>query len=377
EGELTPLGTLDLACVEIEPPEGTPPRRFALAFQLRAAPSEDLAAPDVAVVASMPPRGPTRPPPSLGVRNLAAATQAIDAAFGKTADASPRAVKDLVRELERLLGERPTWSTEVARALFDALWPMHRGRRKTADHERVFWLLAGFCLRPGFGHPLDAPRVAGLAPLFAERLAFPEMRSWQQFWIAWRRVAGGLDEAMQTQIRDVVDPFLAPSEKGLKKPKKLKPEAEADMLDMASSLERLSPARRVELGAWILERTWTDRDPRLWAALGRLGARVPAYASVHHVVSPLTAERWLDHLLREKWEQVPTAAPAAVALARRTGDRARDIGDRVRATVAERLRSMGAREDHVRAVLEVVLVEAAERAAFFGEGLPVGLILVD
>jgi molecular chaperone DnaK (HSP70) len=375
EGELTPLGTLDLACVEIEPKDGSIPRRFRLAFQLRApAASDREAGAEVAVLASTPP---TRPPPSLGTRNLAAATQAIDAAFGKTEGASPRAVKDLVRELERLLGERPTWSTEVARALFDTLWPMHRARRKTADHERVFWLLAGFCLRPGFGDPLDATRVAGIAPLFSERLAFPEMRSWQQFWIACRRVAGGLDETTQIQIRDLVDPFLAPSEQGLKKSKKLKPEAEGDMLDMASSLERLPPPRRVELGAWILERTWTDRDPRLWAALGRLGARVPAYAGVHHVVSPITAERWLDHLLREKWDQVHTAAPAAVALARRTGDRARDVGERVRATVAERLRSIGARDAQVRAVEEIVMVEAAERAAFFGEGLPVGLILVD
>ena len=47
-------------------------------------------------------------------------------------------------------------------------------------------------------------------------------------------------------------------------------------------------ARRSELGAWLLERTWTDRDPRLWAAIGRIGSRIPAYASVHHVVGATT-----------------------------------------------------------------------------------------
>ncbi len=125
---------------------------------------------------------------------------------------------------------------------------------------------------------------------------------------------------------------------------------------MASSLERVAPARRVELGGWVLERTWTDRDPRLWAALGRLGARVPAYASVHHVVPPHAAERWLDHLLREKWDAVPTAMAAAVQLARRTGDRARDVSDRVRREVDKRMVAAGADEAALRAVREVVEV---------------------
>jgi hypothetical protein len=127
----------------------------------------------------------------------------------------------------------------------------------------------------------------------------------------------------------------------------------------------------------VLERTWTDRDPRLWTALGKIGARVPAYASVHHVISPSIAERWLDHLLREKWDEIPTAAQAAVRLARVTDDRARDISERMRRDVAARLTKIGARPEWVRAVSEYVPVEQEERAAFFGEGLPVGLRLVE
>ena len=89
-----------------------------------------------------------------------------------------------------------------ARALFDVRGENARARKRTADHERVFWSLSGYCLRPGFGHPLDPERARLLEPLFAERLAFAgEVRGWQQFWIAWRRVAGGLSEASQTEIR--------------------------------------------------------------------------------------------------------------------------------------------------------------------------------
>jgi molecular chaperone DnaK (HSP70) len=363
EGELTAIGTLDLACVEV----GGERRRFRLAFQLD--PQADPA----------PGTRSTRAPPSLPQKRLDEAREAIERVFGKgRADVAPREVKDLHRELERLLGDRGSWSTELSRALFDALAPSHKSRRRTPDHERVFWQLAGFTLRPGFGDPLDAQRAQELAPLFAERVLFPnEARTWQQFWIAWRRVAGGLDEAAQLAMRDALDPLLAPTEARLKKPKGWKAEAPDDLLDLASWLERAPAARRSQLGGWILERTWTSRDPTLWAALGRIGARVPAYAGLHHVVSPAVAERWIDHLLREKWDGLPTAAPAAVQLARVTGDRARDVSDRARREVAQRLTAVGAREDQIRVVQEHVPVAEAERAALFGEGLPVGLRLLE
>ena len=41
------------------------------------------------------------------------------------------------------------------------------------------------------------------------------------------------------------------------------------------------------------------------------------------------------------------------------------------------MRAAGARAEWVRGVEEFVAVEEAERAAFFGEGLPVGLRLID
>jgi molecular chaperone DnaK (HSP70) len=363
EGELTAIGTLDLACVEIAEPR----RRFRLAFQLR-----DHAEPSAA----------TPPPPSVaasvGGKRLDEAREAIERVFGKgRPDVAPREVKDLLRELERLLGERASWTLATSRALFDTLAPSAKSRRRSADHERLFWLLVGFTGRPGFGDPRDPGRVALIAPLFAERVAFPaETRSWQQLWIALRRLAGGFDDRAQLALRDALDPLVAPAEARLKKPKGWKAEAPDDLLELVSSLERVPPARRSELGGWILERTWTSKDPRLWAAIGRLGARVPAYAGVHHVVSPGVAERWIDHLLREKWDAVPTAPQAAVQLARVTGDRGRDVSERARREVERRLVAVGAREELCRPVRELVPVAEAERAALFGEGLPVGLRLL-
>ena len=170
---------------------------------------------------------------------------------------------------------------------------------------------------------------------------------------------------------------MAPRDHNLKRPKGFKPQPVFELFEFASCLERLPAERRATLGRWLLERTWTDRDPRLWAALGRVGARVPAYASVHHVVSARVVEGFIDHLLREKWQEVPTAARTAVQLTRVTGDRARDVSEPVRKEVAQKLEQAGAPGEWTRAVRELVPIEEAERAEFFGEELPVGLRLVE
>jgi molecular chaperone DnaK (HSP70) len=381
EGELSAIGTLELACVEAGVPSGTAPRRFRLAFELRGNEPE-LAR-----------RFSTRPPASAGSRppsslapsqrpggsRFEQACEAIQRVFGKgREDVKPRETKDLIRELERLLGERRGWTAELNRALFDVVGPKHRARKRSADHERVYWMLAGYCLRPGFGHPLDPQRVRELEPLFAEGLVFgDETRGWQQLFIAFRRVAGGLGEDAQLRMRALLDPFLAPRDAPLKKPKGFKPQPVFELLELASCLERVPPELRDRLGQYIVEKTFADRDPRLWAALGRVGARQPAYASVHHVVSARGAERFLDHLLREKWQEVPSAPRAALQLARVTGDRARDVSDAVRQQVARQLERAAAPAEWIRAVLEHVPVEQAEQAEFFGEELPVGLRLLE
>ncbi len=128
EGELTAVGTHDLACVSVEAEHAG---RFRLAFPNREG--------------ATPPPG-AAPPPSLAPpsRRFPPALELVERAFGKPrADATGREAKDLLRELERVLGERAQWTGETNRGLFDALVPGARGRRRSPDHERVFWLLAG------------------------------------------------------------------------------------------------------------------------------------------------------------------------------------------------------------------------------------------
>jgi hypothetical protein len=259
--------------------------------------------------------------------------------------------------------------------MFDVLAERARSRRRTADHERVFLLLSSFTLRPGFGHSADAERMTQMTLWLLETLAFPkEARNWQQLFIAVRRTSGGFTEESQERLRDRFDPFVAPQEE--KRPKGLRPGAEPELREMLSWLERVTPSRRAELGGWLLEATWTDRDPRIWAAIGRVGARQPAYASAHHVVNPALAERWLDQLLREKWADVPTAPRAAWLLARLTGDRTRDLCEGIRLETVRRLQAVGAPDEWWLSVREFIMMKEQERAELFGEDIPVGLKLL-
>ncbi len=361
EGELAATGTLELACVATDPNR---PERFALAFELRGQETE---------VGQRRPS--TAPTPNQQPSRFDEAADALLRVFGKgKADVTPREVKDLFRLLEKLLGPREQWTLELSRQLFDLVGPKYKSRRRSLDHERLYWMLTGYLLRPGFGHPLDRTRVSNIARIFAEGLVFPdEIRSWQQFFIAWRRMAPGLNEEEQVTLFETLLPHLSPSiGRGKKKPA-FRPLGEPEMLECVGLLERLPQNQRIALGEAVLERTWTKRDPLLWTALGRIGARVPVYASLHHVVPARQVEGWLDHLLREKWEELPTAPLAAVQMARLTGDRARDVDDRVRTDLCRRLERLGTAKEMWKPLRELVEVKEQERAEQFGEQLPVGL----
>ncbi|OXH83962.1 hypothetical protein CA830_33100, partial [Burkholderia multivorans] len=86
-----------------------------------------------------------------------------------------------------------------------------RRRRRSADHERAWLNLAGYCVRPGFGHPLDAWRIEQLWPLFDDGIQYVnDAQVWSEWWTLWRRAAGGLDDDAQMQVRDAIA-FLEPS----------------------------------------------------------------------------------------------------------------------------------------------------------------------
>ena len=102
----------------------------------------------------------------------------------------------------------------------------------------------------------------------------------------------------------------------------------------------------------------------------------PFHGSAHLAVPAAAAEAWIARLLALPMPRRELVFPLA-QLARRSGDRVRDVPDDVRARVARRARRGRRAGETLRAVREVAEASAEEEQRIFGESLPPGLRLVE
>ena len=370
---LSEIGTLEVHCVA----EDNHDQRWQLEFQLRAQAGEnddDGADPEAAL------------PPQLDD-----ALRRIDRIFGaRNQQVDAREVRQLRGALEHLLGARERWETPLLRRLFDALMERAKGRRRSAEHERVWLNLAGWCLRPGFGDPLDGWRIEQLWPLFETGPQYArDSQVRAEWWTLWRRVAGGLSTEMQLRLLDdfAFNLQAEPADRA-RRPATLVDGSEDDMLRLGASLERIPSAYKAEIGDWMAGQIMAvpatpKPDPKaaatyaryLWA-LARVGTRRSLHGSAHEVAPAEAAQRWLSELLALDWKRIEPAGFAAAHIARRTGDRSRDIGEPLREEVLRRLAAAGAPPAWAQMVREVVALDQASATRMFGDALPPGLKLL-
>jgi DNA-K related protein len=97
------------------------------------------------------------------------------------------------------------------------------------------------------------------------------------------------------------------------------------------------------------------------------------HGAAHRVVPIDVASTWARALLAIDPKVHDGALFALTLLARRTGDRARDLDDGLRAQVLAALAQ--APEAWRRAVAEVIVLSASDEARALGDTLPVGLTL--
>jgi molecular chaperone DnaK (HSP70) len=311
---------------------------------------------------------------------------AIRSAFATANPNDPAGVARLVKGLEESLdAPRDRWPPSALRALWEPLRETAESRFQSPQHESRWLNLAGYCLRPGIGFPLDENRIKALWPTFHAGVKHQkDVQCWVEWWVLWRRVAAGLNRAHHDEIHRRLVPFLLPPRggTGAKKPPRPKPVGHelAEMWRCAASLERLPAALKESLGAALT--AGLDRPgrpaPALWC-LGRLGARVPLYGPANTVVPPAAASEWTQQVLRleDLGERERADAIFALAqLARVSGDRARDLDDELRARVIARLEALGADVAAIRPVREYHELEAAQQGQVLGDALPVGLRLL-
>ncbi|MDP1773994.1 MAG: Hsp70 family protein [Methylobacter sp.] len=355
----TEVGTLKIQCIAVE----NSSQRWDVEFQIRkkaAALQTDAALPG----------------------NFNQIAERIQTIFGaKSRQVDPKAVKNLRADLEKLIGTaRTEWTTPLLRAMFGTLLEGAKYQRRSENHERVWLSLAGFCLRPGFGYPLDDWRVEQMWKSYSQCIQFVnETQNWSEWWTLWRRVAGGLDAAAQEKIFADIAKFLNPA--AARQPgvaKQIKTRSYDDMVRLAAVLERLPVAKKIQLGEWLLKRLEKAGEPdQTWWAVGRIGARMPFHGSSHNVIPADTVCLWLKQMLAVDWKKIPQAAFAATLIARMSGDRARDIDEAMRGQIIEKLKLSKAPASWIDMVEQLKELDEKEEKQIFGEALPPGLKLIN
>ncbi len=356
--QLTEVGTLKMECVSVDDDA----KRWALEFEVRNQKAEQS---EEEVLS---PR-------------LAECKALITRIYsGNKKSADSKEIKTLAKDLEKKLGKRDEWDFATLRHLFDAFAQGRKRRRRSEQHEKNWLRLAGFSLRPGFGDATDSWRIEQVWGLYQQNIQFKNHQGWTDWWVFWRRIAGGLNQEQQETILADIAKYLHPG--AMKNPQSAKAAQEMgyeSMVRLAASLEHLEVEDKVLLSSWFLNKAlnFNQFEQAHWWALGRLASRTPLYGSQHNVIPREQAEQWLPKLLDKNWQKEPMIAFAAVMICRKTGDRLFDISDEFRVQVLEKLKQSKVSPSWITLVKEVSELSESESKRVFGDALPSGLTLVN
>jgi molecular chaperone DnaK (HSP70) len=364
---LTEIGTLDLWCSEAQG-RGS----WRLQFDVRSATQTDVAAKETAGE-------------QLGMLEEEAwepVQRLIVATFGLEGNEPP---EGLVKRLSETAGmNRRDWPPSLLRRIWETLMEVEPGRRRSQVHEARWLNLLGFALRPGYGLAVDDWRVAETWRTLQGNLVHATAMCRAEWWVLWRRIAGGLSAGQQQAL---ADPLLVPiravhrqltSGKGRGADFNLGSHEGAEVWRLLGSLELLQGTTKIELGQMLVDllpkrRLETVRPAMAWA-LGRLGARLPIYGPLNTVVPVETAAGWVQKLMDLDGSE-STVQLAAMQIARKTDDRYRDLPQKLRTRVIDWLIGHDAPEHFVRLVEQVGQLDTDEQGLVFGEALPKGLRL--
>ena len=288
----------------------------------------------------------------------------------------------LMKRLVEALGmERGEWPTSLLRQLWETLLEVEAGRRLSLQHEARWLNLTGFALRPGYGLAVDDWRVAETWKRLGNKLAFDNPANRAELSILWRRIAGGLTAGQQQSLTSSLLATVRTSlraSSGLTKGNDFgrNPHEAAETLRLLGACEFLSVATKLELGDILLdvlhrERFASLRSAALWA-LARVAARRLVYGPLNAVVSPNVVVRWLNRLMKFD-NSDPLVSFAVMQLARKTGDRYRDIDETTRHSVLAWMDRTQTAKRHRELVREVGTLESEDQSLLFGEALPKGL----
>jgi hypothetical protein len=280
-------------------------------------------------------------------------------------------VKNMAAHVDR---SKNQWPLTFIRSLADELIDLSGHRRHSPMHESRWLNMLGFCLRPGMGDGLDPQRIKKIWPVYIQGLCHPNHPQTQsEWWILWRRVAGGLAPGQQRQFLQDVTPLLF---HGKKAPRKLAPQQRLEIWMALANMEHLQPKDKTKCGRQLISeiKPKTATPQHLWS-LARLGARELLYGSVDRVVPAKQAADWIQSLLGKTWPQPKSVAAALSQLARKTGDRTRDLDPAVTDAVVAWMSRDSRFQTQLKYLTDVIPMARQEQGTIFGESLPAGIVL--
>ncbi len=293
----------------------------------------------------------------------------------KAGPAEKKKLAGLVQALTDLTGmSREKWPVSFLRALADRLIDLQQTRRVSADHESRWLNLAGFAVRPGIGDGFDAQRVRALWKIYNQGPCFKNNAQVRlEWWIFVRRLACGLKPGQQRQFYQDVAGLIMPAKSGSSK----LPEQEQVEIWMAlANMERLLVKDKIACGRALLPRVGKKNcKPQYLWAISRLGARELLYGSADRVVPAKEATEWIEAIIGVKRPRSEAAIAAVCRLARKTGDRTRDVDAAQVDRLLDWLAAESPDDERASLITEVKPVEQREQNLTYGESLPAGLIL--
>jgi len=360
KARLTEIGTLDLWCSDVDNQ-----RSWKLLFDVRSTTQTDLTATEATANQQ-------------GILDEALRTAAV-AVIAETFRGPGADPATLMKRLgDALELPRDDWPTTLLRQLWDVLLELEPARRQSPAHEARWLNLLGYCLRPGYGLAVDDWRVAETWKRLNGKLAHPAANCRVEWWILWRRIAGGMTAGQQQSLAGPLVNGLKSWSRAASKPRAGGPSLHevAEQCRMVGACEWLPASMKESLGMTLLEiaeqpRLEAVRSAALWA-IGRLGHRQPVYGPLNTVLEPDIAARWIERLLTMTGSD-PLEAFTVMQLARRTGDRYRDIDESLRERVLKWFKSWHAPRHLADLVRDVGTLDTSEQDLIFGEALPRGL----
>jgi molecular chaperone DnaK (HSP70) len=352
EARYTEMGTLSLWCRSL-----SSPHRWQLQFQLRDAGSPTVVSDQKVLESSV----------------VEDAIQLVQSAF--KSKSNNQAIASLAKQIVNVTGQKKEqWPLSFIRQLSDALLESVDDRKQGPAIESRWLNLTGFCMRPGLGDGFDVHRIKRLWKIYRPGPHFPknaQVRS--EWWIFWRRLAGGMSPGYQRQISQDLSSMLF-----LKKGDKQKtPEQErVEMWMLIANMEQLHPKDKIRWGRQLLsEVTSSPKRSQLFWALSRIGARELLYAPADRVIPPNEVYAWCNTLMGLKTKHTLSIGKAIAQLCRKTGDRVRDLSQEELITVGEWMTDFNGLETYRHLLEEIVPLAAQEESDIFGESLPSGLVL--